>query len=110
MRTYATKQKCLRCRMDDPQREDRIIIVICLADVPSGDHYADSEYQWVHKRAFCKRHWIDVDENGYIPVSKKMAYAKDKALTGRGVTTISAMTIGEILVTKFFGGRLANTA
>jgi hypothetical protein len=79
MRTYATKAKCLRCRMTNPKREDRIVIVICLADVPSGDHYADSEYQWVHKRAFCKRHWIDVDKNGYIPVSKKIAYEKDKA-------------------------------
>ena len=79
MRDYATKAKCLRCRMTDPKREDRILITICLADVPSGKKYWDSEYTWVHKRAFCKKHWIDVDEDGYIPVSKKMAYAKETA-------------------------------
>jgi hypothetical protein len=71
MREHASKARCLRCRMNNPQGGDRVVICISLADVPSGPLYWDSEYEWVHARALCKKHSADADHNGYIPIAQR---------------------------------------
>jgi hypothetical protein len=71
------KRKCLHCQEDENRGKDRWIVVICLADYPTGSRYWDSEYEWLHSRAFCAKHAKDADENGFVKHRPRGKHRRD---------------------------------
>ncbi len=71
------KRKCLHCDEDENRGKGRRIVVTCLADYPMGSRYWDSEYQWLHSRAFCAKHAEGADENGYVKYQPRGKYSPD---------------------------------
>ncbi len=71
------KRKCLHCQEDERLGEGRWIVVTSLADVPTGERYWSSGYEWLHRRAFCDKHSQDADENGYVKYRPRGRYRTD---------------------------------
>lgn len=70
-------QKCLHCAEDERQGEGRWIVVTCAADYPMGSRYWNSDYKWLHSRAFCDEHAEGADEDGYVKYEPRGKHARD---------------------------------
>ena len=70
--------KCLHCDEDErPASGGRYVVVTTLADYPMGSRYWDSEYTWLHSRAFCDKHAEGADEDGYVKWQPRGKHSRD---------------------------------